>query len=898
MATYSDNQIVLEIDIKYDEAVRNINNYREKIRELMEMQTEYQDKVKAHKAISDEEAMAYERRETQIRNLKTEMRQFQKELDNNFKQERDIQQKREGSLVSLRAQLSNVTREYDELSRAERDAAKGKGADLKAKINAITNELKEAEEATTRYYRNVGNYENSIQSALGANSKWFQSLNMIQDITAGGLKNGLTIATQAVSTFGKQLLALLANPIVAILAAIAAVFKLVSDAIKNNEENTDKLRKIMAPFGRVIELVSNLLQKMAGVILSVVENGGKMLAWVMKALERIPLLGNAIRDFNNELADSIQLEQEAQNIRNDRRKEEVAQAKASLESQRLLTKAYDKVNYSAKQRLEFVRQATKIEQERADQAEKLAARELKLAQQRASISKNDSKTNDELAQKEAAYYQAQQQREALQTSLKQRESRLIREIKGETDKAASAEKARASAAESSSKDVIARKKEELAAVRSAEDAMTRIIRDNNERRRKEIDYQFSRQIEDLELQLEEANKSLKEKGDRALTEKARKAIQDEIDAVRQEWQIELEKFNDEVTANAIELEQKRFGYLLEAAKENVLKRRELQIAQLDDEQKLEEQRITREITNEQKREEVLEALRSAYNAKRKAVEAQFDQDIENERKQRIENEFAQLIEQAGNNELEALRLQAEQRLQILEGARQLEGESLEQFNARKLQMQKDYNDALKAVADKEVAIEEAKYRAIGTAAKSMSDLLAELGENEKSAAIASKVLALAEIAINSGVAIAKGIKESQSVPFPANIAAIATTVATILSGITSAIKTVKSAKFAQGGTVFGVGTGTSDSINARLSNGESVMTSQATSLFSPILSAMNQLGGGVPIIAQTPQTQLGEDMIAAAVAKGMQMAPRPVVSVEEINNVQQRVEVIENIAKL
>lgn len=161
-----------------------------------------------------------------------------------------------------------------------------------------------------------------------------------------------------------------------------------------------------------------------------------------------------------------------------------------------------------------------------------------------------------------------------------------------------------------------------------------------------------------------------------------------------------------------------------------------------------------------------------------------------------------------------------------------------------------------------------------------------------------RCLPLPRLLLTPGVAIAAGIKQAQSVPFPANIAAIATTVATILSGITSAIKTVKSAKFAGGGYVSGAGTGKSDSIPARLSNGESVLTAGATALFSPLLSALNQLGGGIPIIAANPQTQLGEDMLAAAVAKGMAAAPRPVVAVEDINRGQKRVEVIENIASV
>lgn len=881
MATYSDNQIILEIDVQYDNALRNINNYREQIKELMDMQAEYQQKVKDGEQISEEEALAYERREVQVRNLKTEMRQFQKEMDNNFKQERAIQEQREGSLVSLRAELSNVTRAYDELSREERETAKGK--ELQAKINGITNELKEAEAATTRYYRNVGNYENAIQNALGANSKWFQSLNMIKDVTAGGLKNALTTATSAVSAFGKQLLSLLANPIVAILAAIAGAIMLVVKAINSSEENTNAMRQILAPFKRMLDLVLAVIQKVVGALLAWVQNGAKVIGWLMSMMEKLPIVGKLIGQINKELRESIQVEKEDAELAMKRRQLDKQNADDQVKIAELRKKAATARVKDRKEEVKLLNQIDAIENAQAKREREYAREYYENYEKRVKTTQNTADVEDERARR----YVMMREKEA------QYDERTIKNAGRE----AAAEEALAkqytatgNSATDAAQKVAEAKKKEVEAVRSAEDALTKLIKDNIERRRVEIDLEYSRRIEDLETRLEEEKKTL--------TKNAAEAVRTEIETTKKLWKQEQEKWNDERIQTLIEQEQKRLGYLLEAAKESVLKRREIQIDQLDYEQVLEEQRINREITNEQKREEMLEALRSAYNAKRKAVEAQFDQDIENERKQRIENEFAQLIEAAGNNELEALRLQAEQRLQILEGARQLEGESLEQFNARKLQMQKDYNDALKAVADKEVAIEEAKYRAIGTAAKSMSDLLAELGENEKSAAIASKVLALAEIAINSGVAIAKGIKESQSVPFPANIAAIATTVAAILSGITSAIKTVKSAKFAQGGTVFGIGTGTSDSINARLSNGESVMTSQATSLFSPILSAMNQLGGGVPIIAQTPQTQLGEDMIAAAVAKGMQMAPRPVVSVEEINNVQQRVEVIENIAKL
>jgi hypothetical protein len=51
-------------------------------------------------------------------------------------------------------------------------------------------------------------------------------------------------------------------------------------------------------------------------------------------------------------------------------------------------------------------------------------------------------------------------------------------------------------------------------------------------------------------------------------------------------------------------------------------------------------------------------------------------------------------------------------------------------------------------------------------------------------------------------------------------------------------------EFAQGGMVSGYGTGTSDSISARLSKGESVINARSTRMFKPLLSAINEAGGG------------------------------------------------------
>lgn len=243
-------------------------------------------------------------------------------------------------------------------------------------------------------------------------------------------------------------------------------------------------------------------------------------------------------------------------------------------------------------------------------------------------------------------------------------------------------------------------------------------------------------------------------------------------------------------------------------------------------------------------------------------------------------------------------LLVEQRQAELDMLHKMEEESDEAFHARQLAAQQAYNDAVKALADEEFNTQKAKWEALGGVMQSLSGLIEEFGAESKAAAVAAKALALGEIAVKTGVAIAGGVAQAQSVPFPANLVAIATTVATVLANIASATKMVKSAKFATGGYVSGAGSGTSDSIPAQLSNGESVNNARSTAMFAPIYSSLNQMGGGIPIVAaQTASQVQGEDMLARAFAKGLQALDLR-VGVDEIARVQNRVRVVENLGDL
>ena len=220
------------------------------------------------------------------------------------------------------------------------------------------------------------------------------------------------------------------------------------------------------------------------------------------------------------------------------------------------------------------------------------------------------------------------------------------------------------------------------------------------------------------------------------------------------------------------------------------------------------------------------------------------------------------------------------------------------------QLQKDLSDAevkeQEEANKKKAALTEEQLKMMSDMIQTMGDGLSEFFESEDKSlhsflkSMLTSILDAIEIAVNAYFAqiLAKEIA-SKSWGGVASAAALMALVKTAFAGAKALVK-----GFSTGGYVQGSGTGTSDSIPARLSNGESVMTAKATSMFSPILSAFNQLGGGVPIVVNNGGSNIGMDMLAAAVARGYQMAPQPVVSVEEINRTQRRVQTIENIGRL
>lgn len=864
---------ILDIKVNYNEAIKAIADYQTKIDAAREAEKNLKKQLKdgeiSRKQYNEEMAAS----KLAISEYNDAIRVISKTVQNQIKQEKE----QEGSLKSLRAQLSNLTAEYDSLSEADRKAATGK--ELKDKINEITDALKGAEEETQRYYRNVGNYEESLSplferlekkletqkkkyeelvKAQGENSKAAKKmkkeiedtqlefefmenategatesimgfmaqgvgldasiLKMVQGV--GSLAQGAKMAGNAFVAFSKTLLSLMANPVVAFLAVVSTLLLAVSKGISSSEENTNRWNVIMAPFSLILDKVTKILQDMAGGILSVVEAGGKMMGWISKQLEKLPVLGKQFAEYNKQNQKYIEMAKEKAAIDRDTRDLELDNAKNALKIATLKAQADDELNVSASERMKAIREANKLEEEASKRNYELAKRKYELMVQQNELAGNTKETNDAIVQAEIEMYNALTEYQDKRGELLGREVALANEIK-------SAEKEKVDAAKEAAEKRLEIQTKEREEIRKAEDEMLKLVVDSLDKQEQEIRLNYDRQIEDLKVRLET---------EKDLTVKAREALNAQITALEKQKNAELSKLS------------------MQAIMEE-----------------------------EQRREDEIRAMLEA------------EQDYKDKQLEAVRLRFEAEIAQSRDNEEEVLRLRMEQKKFELDSIQQMENESLEAFNLRRIEAENEYLDAKEALKNREIQIEQTKLQAISDITGSLVELTEAMGESNEGFAKMSKVLALAEIAINTGKAIAAGIAQAQSVPFPANLAAIATTIATVLSNIATATSYVKSAKFATGGLVTGPGTGTSDSIPAQLSNGESVMTARATSMFAPILSSFNQMGGGVPInVTQTSSQALGEDMLARAFAKGVQ-AIRPVVSVEEINRVSNRVKVLENL---
>lgn len=872
---------ILDIKVNYSEAIKAIAEYQTKIDAAREAESKLKKQLKDGEISRQQYNEEMAASKAYIADCNDSIRIITKTMQNQIKQEKE----QEGSLRSLRAQLSNLTAEYDALSEAERKGTRGE--ELKNYINEVTDALKGAEEETQRYYRNVGNYKEAIIDAANANIPFIQQIN--QMVTSlGGLKNYLAgmktemVAVSASTTGWIKVLKLLKVALIGtgIGALVVALGSLVAWFTKT-QKGVEAANKIMAALGATINVIIDRASKLGSALVNLFTGNFKKAGEDAKAI---------FSGIGKEIADETKQAWELAEVLNEIDKKEVmlsmsrAANRAEIEK---LKKAADDQTLSTQERIKAAEKAAEIEKKdleiQTELAEARLANTLGYTEMNREVRKLMEQikagdiTADEVIGKLGLSESTIEDLKTFRDQFNELQELMEDSYGRQTEQQNTLNSIRQEGADKAKE----AKQKELEAVRAAEDAMLALVKDKREQARKEIELTYTRKIEDLRISLRDEEN---------LTVKARKAINEQIKSLEQQKNIELQKLSDEELQKEIDKRTKLISLQLESVKEGSEQEYQLRMQQLASQRDA-------ELADKELTEQMKQAITAKYNKQMDDLAMQHEKDVSEKQQEairlRMENEIMQM-EQSGASELEILQEQALQKLELLNNIQQQEGESEQEFLNRKLQAHQEYTDAKKELADKEVEIEQTKSQAMENITGGLIALTQQIGESDKGFAILSKTLALAEIAINTGKAIAKMVSAEAGKGI-LGLATMASGIATILANIASATSIVKSAKFATGGLVTGPGTGTSDSVPAQLSNGESVMTARATSMFAPILSSFNQMGGGVPInVAQSSNQSIGEDMLARAVAKGMLMAPAPQVSVEEFTSVANKVKFLES----
>lgn len=442
----------------------------------------------------------------------------------------------------------------------------------------------------------------------------------------------------------------------------------------------------------------------------------------------------------------------------------------------------------------------------------------------------------------------------------------------------------------------------------------------------------------LETQIAESR--LKSNDRQAYSNKERRQFAlDAIDATKAQYAIlkdiankeyELETLRASATENSIEtndkLAQMRAGIIrLEAQESNALRELQERLNETSDKAKkimtLEQLQAKMRDENVKKYTKTISDWREALGKEVTKMESDIDKALKDTDKNIVEAFKNQVKEQeqgfrnrineaqlsggdlgAAREMIEIYKEQIEQ-LGKLEDAYKAAGYTDEQIQAERIKARIGVQRAEQNLADIQLRTTQQTLGATAQVVGSFSAMFEALGGEGERYAEFSKALAVFEVALQQAQAIAGAVANAAkySIPWLLPIQ-IASSVAAVIAAIAQATRITDSAetpKYASGGLVTGPGTGTSDSIPARLSNGEAVMTAQAVNDWGAMLSAMNVASGGNAIsVSNLPQRNDGMRGMERMMERALMNMPAPVVSVVDINKGQSRVKVQNNLGKL
>ena len=523
------------------------------------------------------------------------------------------------SLVHRMANLKEIWRATND--EAERNQ-------VGQQIAEINSKLKNMDASVGNFQRNVGNYS----SALDGLADGFLA-------TAGGA--GKVINPIKNVTVGFK--ALSATPVVGILGLLANIIMKVMDNLKSSESNMRGVTEAFSAFSVVGDLATKLMQTLADAIIGV----GKGLTWLM---EKLGLVTEAMKQ-RQEIArqETKLLELERENI--------YKNADAELEVAKLKNQAADKNKYSVQERIAFLEQAAKIEEDTAKRALEAAKLEYEIIKEKNSLT--ESSTED--LKKEADAY-------AKLVKAETDYYNKTKELTGQISEAKTAARTEAmNAAKALSDAEIKLLEAELLSTKSASAERLQIEKDV-------LDKQYEQQVKNAKS-----------------TIKNRETLNKTLEALEKTHYAEEQKLMEDHVNAVLEIERKRMENRMNSyasgTKEYMKEQVNLRKWELDN---------LRQGTEETDAE---------FNSRRLAAQKEYAaavQDLNNEIVESGRLAYENIVNSAARGSEAQLEAIVNLKQYELDSLKQQIGESDEEFYARQLAARQAYNDAVNELVDRQV----------------------------------------------------------------------------------------------------------------------------------------------------------------------------------------------------
>jgi hypothetical protein len=166
----------------------------------------------------------------------------------------------------LRQKVAILTKEYNELN-TETKEGRDRSDALQKELKQLNKELNEGSKASGNFKDNIGNYPEAAGGAI-------ISLEAIGDglENVGGSSAG---AVGGIKSIGAAFKALLANPVVLVLAAIVGALSALFSAFKRSESGSKLLGKAMAGLKGIMAVVTKLADAIGNAFTSSMDDAGE-----------------------------------------------------------------------------------------------------------------------------------------------------------------------------------------------------------------------------------------------------------------------------------------------------------------------------------------------------------------------------------------------------------------------------------------------------------------------------------------------------------------------------------------------------------------------------------------------------------------------------------------------